>query len=177
MIPISYALRFHITNSGEQHSRAVFFLRSDEEEEAAAKKKVVQFIDAIACGDQREQSTGREYSMPTLGHETCAAKVKPCQLAAVTGGSAPQAFLDNVKHNASAGSSFQQVVNFPPAGGIIVRLLCSSLQMNKTPFLLFCWNHINGRADRQGQRRGSFECQIAARSAVFGWPLENFFAI
>lgn len=59
MIPISYALRFHITNSGEQHSRAVFFLRSDEEA-AAAKKKVVQFIDAIACGDQREQSTGRE---------------------------------------------------------------------------------------------------------------------
>ena len=157
-----------------QHSRAVFFLRSDEEEEAAAKKKVVQFIDAIACGDQREQSTGREYSMPRPGHGTCAAKVKPCQLAAVTGGSAPQAFLDNVKHNASAGSSFHQVVNFPPAGGIIVRLLCSSLQMNKTPFLLFCWNHINGRADRQGQRRGSFECQIAARSAVFGWPLEKF---
>lgn len=68
---------------------------------------------------------GREYSMPPLGHETCAAKVKPCQLAAVTGGSAPQAFLDNVKHNASAGSSFHRVVNFPPAGGIIVRLLCS----------------------------------------------------
>ena len=171
-MPCGFTSQIPASSTAEQSS---FFDRTKKKKQQQKRKSCSSSMPSRVETKGSSPQGGREYSMPPLGHETCAAKVKPCQLAAVTGGSAPQAFLDNVKHNASAGSSLHQVVNFPPAGGIIVRLLCSSLQMNKTPFLLFCWNHINGRADRQGQRRGSFECQIAARSALFGWPLKKFF--
>ena len=88
-------------STAEQSS---FFDRTKKKKQQQKRKSCSSSMPSRVETKGSSPQGGREYSMPPLGHETCAAKVKPCQLAAVTGGSAPQAFLDNVKHNANAGS-------------------------------------------------------------------------
>ncbi|KAG2585589.1 hypothetical protein PVAP13_6KG400450 [Panicum virgatum] len=110
-MPCGFTSQIPASSTAEQSS---FFDRTKKKQQQQKRKSCSSSTPSRVETKGSSPQGGREYSMPPLGHETCAAKVKPCQLAAVTGGSAPQAFLDNVITQAPVLPSIELLIFHPP---------------------------------------------------------------